>query len=166
MRVWGATGENMLPRSCSASHFLPALAACLTVALAGCGTDDIQFNGGIFDAVGLSDSAKVKSHDPKLAERAPLVVPPSLDRLPPPGQGTEPANQQIADIKDPDAMKKASREEREAAQAEFCKKNYEEVKRRGDDSADSVVGPAGPCRPSVLTAIKNYNKSDDDAESQ
>ncbi len=61
----------------------------------------MELNGGIFDAVGLNDAKKVG--DPKLAERAPLVVPPSLDRLPPPGE--TPAPTEIAGIKDPDASK-------------------------------------------------------------
>jgi hypothetical protein len=142
---------------------LPVLAACLTVGVAGCGTDDIQFNGGIFDAVGLSDAGKSKSGDPKMAERAPLVVPPSLDRLPPPGDGAPPS--QIADIKDPDAAKAVSRAELEAKQAEYCKVNYDNVKARGDDSADSATGPLGPCRKSVLTAVKKWN-GDDEAEGQ
>jgi hypothetical protein len=142
---------------------LPVLAACLTVGVAGCGADDIQFNGGIFDAVGLSDAGKSKGGDPKLAERAPLVVPPSLDRLPPPGEAPPPS--QLADIKDPDAAKAVSRAELEAKQAEYCKVNYDNVKARGDDSADSAAGPLGPCRKSVLTAVKKWN-GDDEAEGQ
>ncbi|HEY8248058.1 MAG TPA: hypothetical protein VIG38_12355, partial [Hyphomicrobium sp.] len=84
----------MPPRSRPARSVLPVLAACLTVGIAGCGTDDIQFNGGVFDAIGLNDAKK--SGDPKLAERAPLVVPPSLDRLPAPGEAPPPS--QIAGI--------------------------------------------------------------------
>jgi hypothetical protein len=129
------------------------LAACLALGVAGCSSDDIQFNGGIFDAVGLNDTKK--TGDAKLAERAPLVVPPSLDRLPPPGEAPQPA--QIADIKDPDAQKKLSHAELEAKQAEFCRKNYDDPLSRGDESVTSVEGPMGPCRKSVLTAIKKWN---------
>ena len=128
------------------------MAACLAFTIAGCGTDDIQFNGGIFDAVGLNDTKK--SGDPKLAERAPLVVPPSLDRLPAPGEAPEPA--QIADIKDHDAAKHKSREELEKQQAEYCEKNYDDPMRRGEE-VSMVEGPLGPCRKSVLTAIKKWN---------
>jgi hypothetical protein len=123
--------------------------------------DDVQFNGGIFDAVGLND-AKPKG-DPKIAERAPLVVPPSLDRLPAPGEA--PAPTQIADIKDPDAQKQKSREELEKQQAEFCEKNYDDPMRRGEEVA-MVEGPLGPCRKSVLTAIKKWNESEDAQEGQ
>jgi hypothetical protein len=153
----------MPPRSSPAKGIWLALVASLSLGAAGCSSDDIQFNGGIFDAVGLSDAGKTKGGDPKLAERAPLVVPPSLDRLPPPGEA--PAPSQIADIKDPDAQKKISQAELEAKQAEYCAKNYDDPKMRGEEVA-SVEGPMGPCRKSVLTAIKNYNKSDDEVEGQ
>jgi hypothetical protein len=128
------------------------MAACLALGVAGCSSDDIQFNGGIFDAVGLNDTKK--SGDAKLAERAPLVVPPSLDRLPPPGEAPQPA--QIADIKDHDAEKHKSREELEKQQAEYCEKNYDDPMRRGEE-VSMVEGPLGPCRKSVLTAIKKWN---------
>jgi hypothetical protein len=136
------------------------MAACLALSLAGCSSDDIQFNGGIFDAVGLNDTKK--SGDPKLAERAPLVVPPSLDRLPAPGAAPQPP--QIADIKDPDAEKKLSQAEMEAKQAAFCEKNYDDPMRRGEE-VSMVEGPMGPCRKSVLTAIKKWNQ-EDEAEGQ
>jgi hypothetical protein len=119
--------------------------------------DDVQFNGGLFDAVGLSDSAKTKSGDPKLAERAPLVVPPTLDKLPPPGEAA-PEAPQIAGIQDPDAMKQLSEEELARRQAEFCEVNYEQALRRGDEAtALNAVGPLGPCRKSVLSAVKKWN---------
>jgi hypothetical protein len=132
-------------------------ACCAALLAAGCSMDDVQLNGGIFDAVGLND-AKPKG-DPKIAERAPLVVPPSLDRLPTPGDAPPPT--QIADIKDPDAQKAVSRAELEAKQAEFCRKNYEDPLTRGDESVTSVEGPMGPCRKSVLTAIKKWNQEDE-----
>jgi hypothetical protein len=150
----------MPPRTSPAKGIWPALAVCLTLGVAGCGSDDIQFNGGIFDAVGLSDSARAKSTDAKVAERPGLVVPPSLDRLPPPGEAA-PQSDQLATLKDPDAMKKVTHAELERQQAEYCKVNYEQAKARGDDAtASNAEGPLGPCRPSVLTAIKKYNAGD------
>lgn len=122
--------------------------------------DEVQFNGGIFDAVGLSDATKVKSSEPKLAERAPLVVPPSLDRLPAPGEPAQ-SQGQLAAIQDPDAVKKASKEELERKQAEFCKVNYEQAMGRGDETtALNAEGPLGPCRPSVLNSVKKWNSGD------
>ncbi len=146
----------MPPRS-RPLRVLPVMAAVVALAIAGCSSDDIQFNGGIFDAVGLNDAKR--SGDPKIAERAPLVVPPSLDRLPPPGEA--PAAPQIADIMDPDAEKAVSRAEMEAKQAEYCRKNYDDPMARGDQSVASVEGPMGPCRKSVLTAIKKWNAEDE-----
>jgi hypothetical protein len=150
----------MPPRSRPASSILALLTAGVTLAMAGCGTDDIQFNGGIFDAIGLNDAKP--SGDPKMAERAPLVVPPALDRLPAPGEAAPPA--QIAGINDPDAAKQKSREELEKQHAEFCEKNYDDKVRRGEEAA-MVEGPLGPCRKSVLTAIKKWN-GEDNAEGQ
>lgn len=139
------------------------MAAGLALGVAGCGTDDIQFNGGIFDAVGLNDTKK--SGDPKLAERAPLVVPPSLDRLPAPGEAPQPA--QIADIKDPDAQKKLSQAELEAKQAAYCKVHYDDAIKHGDEAtAVNAEGPMGPCRKSVLSAIKKWNQEGETTEGQ
>jgi len=150
----------MPPRTSPAKGVWPALAACLALGVAGCSSDDIQFNGGIFDAVGLSDAAKAKSKEAKVAERPGLVVPPSLDRLPPPGEAA-PESPQVAAIKDPDAMKKLSQEELQRQQAEYCKVNYEQAMARGDEAtALNAVGPLGQCRPSVLTAIKKINSGD------
>jgi flagellar biosynthesis/type III secretory pathway protein FliH len=123
--------------------------------------DDIQFNGGLFDAVGLSDAAKAKNRsEPQVAARAPLVVPPSLDRLPQPGSEEAAEKTAIAGIKDHDAAKQASKEELKRQQAEYCDVNYEQAKARGEE-VDFVEGPLGPCRKSVLTAIKKWNESDE-----
>jgi hypothetical protein len=138
-----------------------AIASGLALGMAGCSGDDIQFNGGVFDMVGLSDSAKAKtsSGDPKLAERAPLVVPPSLDRLPAPGAAPE--SPQIAGIKDPDEAKMASQEELQRQQDAYCEVNYKQAMQRGDETtALNAVGPLGMCRPSALNAIKKYNASE------
>ncbi len=144
-------------------RFAVLLPLGLALGVAGCSGDDVQFNGGVFDAIGLSDSARSKSSsgEPKLAARAPLVVPPNLDNLPPPTEGQQPPAAQIAGIEDPDAKKQASKEELQRAQAEYCKENYEIPKQRGDDSADSAVGPLGPCRPSVLNSIAGWGSSDE-----
>jgi len=138
------------------------VASALALGAAGCSMDDVQFNGGVFDMVGLSDSARAKSSsgDPKIAARAPLVVPPELDKLPPPG-AKAPEDPKLAGIKDPDSEKVASQEELQRKQAEYCKEHYEIPKRMGDDSADSAEGPLGPCRPSVLTAVKKWNSGEE-----
>jgi len=54
-----------------------------TLALGGCG--GIEFQGKIFDYVGLSGDRQ--EPDPRLAERPPLLLPPDTKALPPPGSG-------------------------------------------------------------------------------
>ena len=138
-----------------------ALPLCLALGAGGCSGDDIQFNGGLFDMVGLSDAAKVKSSEPKVAERQPLVVPPSLERLPAPGEPAQAQDAQLAAIQDPDVVKKASKEELERRQAEYCKVNYEQAMGRGDETtALNAEGPLGSCRPSVMNSIKKWNSGD------
>jgi hypothetical protein len=62
---------------------LSLLAACfLALALGGCG--GIEFQGKAFDYMGLSDVGKQKE-DVRMTERAPLLVPPNVKSLPPPG---------------------------------------------------------------------------------
>ncbi len=153
----------MSPTAHRPKLFAVLLPLGLALGAAGCSMDDVQFNGGVFDAVGLSDSAQSKSRsgDPKLAARAPLVVPPNLDNLPAPTEGQPPAAAEIAGIHDPDAQKQASKEELQRAQAEYCKENYEIPKQRGDNSADSAKGPLGPCRPSILNSIAGWGSDDE-----
>jgi hypothetical protein len=143
-----------------------ACVAVLVLATAGCSGDDIQLNGKIFDAVGLNSLGKDRT-EPKMAERAPLVLPPSLDRVPEPGKPPEAvANDVTALVDDPDKKAKTSRAELERQQAEYCKKNYELAKARGDNDADQAAGPLGPCRGSVLTAIQKWNKGDSEDDDQ
>lgn len=57
------------------------IAGCGVLALAGCG--GIEFEGKLFDYAGLSGSGQ--KQDPRMTERAPLIIPPDVNRLPPPG---------------------------------------------------------------------------------
>src|SRR5688572_27240641 len=59
---------------------LPVLS--VTLALGGCG--GIEFQGKIFDYMGLSGDI-TKREDVRMSSRAPLVIPPDTKRLPPPG---------------------------------------------------------------------------------
>jgi hypothetical protein len=138
--------------------FVRAAIIPFALAAAGCSADDVELNGKIFDAVGLNQ--KTKSAEPKMAERAPLVMPPALDRVPEPGTPQEGAAADVAALQDPDKVAKTSRAELERQQAEYCKKNYELAKAHGDNDADQAAGPLGPCRGSVLTAIQQWNKDD------
>ncbi len=139
------------------------LGAALTLALAasvsGCGADEVELNGKIFDAMGVSPSTQTKSKEPKMVARAPLVVPPGLERLPEPGKqaAAQAAADEVAALADPDKVAATNQAELERQQAEYCKKNYEYAKMHGDSQADQAAGPLGPCRGSALTAIKKYS---------
>lgn len=132
----------------------------LTLLAAGCSADDIQFEGKIFDAVGLNSPTQ-RAAEPKMKERAPLVVPPSLERLPEPGQSADSLSQDLAAINDPDRTAKQSRADLERQQAEYCKEHYELAKARGDANADLARGPLGECRKSILTSIGQWTSGDD-----
>ncbi len=60
-----------------------AAALSVTLALGGCG--GVEFQGKIFDAVGLSGD--LKQADVRMAERPPLLLPPDPKALPQPGSG-------------------------------------------------------------------------------
>ena len=78
-----------------------------------------------------------------------------------PGEPAAAQDQQFAAIQDPDAVKKASKEDLERQQAAYCKVNYDNAMAHGDETtALNAEGPLGPCRPSVLNAIKKWNASD------
>ena len=128
--------------------------------LAGCSADDVQLNGKIFEATGLNTGSAPKK-TPKLAERAPLIVPPSLDKLPEPGagDGQQPA---LAEVKDHDDKVRITRADLEKQQYEYCQKNFVDAKIRGDQEADVAAGPLGPCRGSVISSFQNWNSTDSD----
>ncbi|MDX2307514.1 MAG: hypothetical protein NW216_04680 [Hyphomicrobium sp.] len=139
-----------------ASAIFTLLAAAVSAGLGACSMDDVAFNGGVFDAMGLNSTTK--KSEPQMVQRGPLVVPPTLERLPQPGEQVE---AQAADVTtlldDPDRKASINQAEMERQQAEYCKKNYELAKAVGDNNADLAAGPLGPCRPSVLSAIKQIN---------
>ncbi len=138
-----------------------AVAAILAVSLGGCAMDEIEFNGGLFEMAGLGNNSR-RTATPQMEPRSGIVVPPSTQQLPPPGSNTQQqpgGYDDLAAINDPDQADKISQEELARRQKEYCDKHYEPARQRGDESAASIEGPAGPCRKSVLTAIKNWNNS-------
>jgi hypothetical protein len=95
-------------------------AVALTLALGGCGgVDGVEFNGRIFDWLGVSDAAQQKN-EPKMADRAPLVVPPSVTRLPDPGSGRT-SDEQVAALNDPELRKQAAAKERQRLHEAYCR---------------------------------------------
>lgn len=136
----------------------PVLAA--TLVLGGCG--GVQFEGKVFEAVGLGD--KPKQQEQKVADRAPLVLPPKRE-LPAPGPAQRIASPEQWP-RDPNEVQKQQaaqkkRKPKRCGEGKFDKKSsireFEELndqllacdgilgrrgladKARGDGSPDKVV---------------------------
>ncbi|MEQ1651802.1 MAG: hypothetical protein ABL897_04880 [Hyphomicrobium sp.] len=142
-----------------------AAAFVAALAVSGCGLDDIQLNGKVFDAMGVNSTGSVKK-EATVKERSPLVVPPGLDRLPEPGSAGAAQAAAIPEIEDYDAKKQVTQAQLEKQQADYCFKNYEQAKAHGDNNADLAEGPLGPCRGSVLSAVKKWNGEGEGDEAQ
>lgn len=136
-------------------------AAATVLALAGCAPGDVELQGKIFEAAGIAGTQQGGGRTVKLADRAPLVLPPDANHLPAPGEtGSTDGPDQLAAIDDPDRKKVRTKTQLEKQQAEYCRINYELPKARGDSSADAATGPLGSCKPSIFSAMKKWNESE------
>jgi len=119
----------------------------MLLALPGCGggLDGVEFQGKVFDAVGLT-GALGKKEEPKTEARAPLVLPPTKERLPEPGEVRSVAAAQPAEAwpNDPDKRRAESEASKKQARAEYCKDGNWKEKALGDDLALSNA-PGGSC---------------------
>jgi hypothetical protein len=123
--------------------------------LGGC-SDGVELNGKIFDWMGVSPAAQeARTSEPKLAERAPLVMPPNSNRLPEPGSGVEPAN--IAFPDDPEQRKVREAKERERLHMAYCRGELQWKERAFDKDAPAPRSPYGPC-PSLFDTSGIINK--------
>jgi hypothetical protein len=124
-----------------------ATAAALVAALglSAC-SDGVALEGKIFDWMGISASAlEGKSRDPKMADRAPLVVPPNVSRLPEPGSGKT-ADAEIAALNDPELKKQAAAKERERLHLAYCRGEIQWKERALDPNKTGANrSPYGPC---------------------
>lgn len=106
----------------SSVRLLVAAGAALT--LAACGADDVQLNGKIFDAMGVSSKSQSEAKvEPKVPQRAPLVIPPTTASLPVPGSGTAvvaAAPQDQSWPTDPDQQQQAALAAKQQQQKDFC----------------------------------------------
>ncbi len=146
---------------CRTSHFATAflLAGAVTVSGCGLGVGDVELNGGVFDALGVgSNSKKTTRDDVRLKPRAPLVLPPGVERLPSPGTSVVAANPELLTIQDPDQTVEVDKAALEKAQQEYCDKHYQEY----SSGSEFVKGPLGPCRKSVMTAVKKWTGGEEE----
>jgi hypothetical protein len=130
-------------------------AAALTsmLALGGCGgIEGVEFNGKVFDWLGISEAAQQKS-EPKMADRAPLVVPPSVTRLPDPGSGRT-SDEQVAALNDPELRKQAAAKERERLHQAYCRGEIQwKDKAYNPQNTGANRSPYGTC--GILGGITN-----------
>ena len=128
-----------------------------TLLLSGC-ADGIDLNGKVFDMVGISKSAQdARKTEPKIAERAPLVMPPSSNRLPEPGSGIEPTS--IAFPDDPEQRKAREGKERERLHLAYCRGEIQWKERALNKDSGAAVSPYGPCPSLFGTATSSLNKN-------
>lgn len=146
----------MVPPMLQKTAFYKGFALSALVLLAGCAPGDIALEGKIFEVAGIAGTQQGGGRVVKLADRAPLVVPPDTTRLPVPGETGSTIEVGLAEIKDPDQLKKVDRATLEKQQAAYCREHYELPKARGDETADLAKGPLGDCRPSILSAMKKW----------
>ena len=96
---------------CRAALLASAVAA--TLALGGCG--GIEFQGKVFDYMGLSGDRK--EADVKMAERPPLLLPPDTKALPQPGSGVAVATAREDWPKNPEVVQQEAVDAQKAAKA-------------------------------------------------
>ena len=135
-------------------RLLLALAASLS--LSGC-ADGIDFNGKVFDVLGVSPAAvAARKTEPKLAERAPLVLPPDSARLPEPGSGQTAEATVWPD--DPEQRKLREAQERERLHLAYCRGDIQWKERAmNPGNVNSARSPYGPC-PSLIGDLSGINK--------
>ncbi|MBX9588480.1 MAG: hypothetical protein K2X43_04190 [Hyphomonadaceae bacterium] len=122
-----------------------AAAVASSLALSACGgVDGIELNGKVFDWMGISAASQQRT-EPKMADRAPLVVPPSVTRLPEPGSG-QASSEDVAALNDPELRKVAAAKERERLHQAYCRGEIQ-WKDKAFNSRDASANrsPYGPC---------------------
>ncbi|MGI9523489.1 MAG: hypothetical protein ACR2PG_17805 [Hyphomicrobiaceae bacterium] len=133
------------------------LAVAATVFLAGCsGGYDVELNGGIFDAVGLSSVGK-KAEQPRVERRNGIVMPPQTASLPVPGSG-RPTAEQVAAISgqeawpvDPEQSKAQNEAQQKALHEAFCERARDRYNRGLDPDVER--GPLGSCQKSIVRSF-------------
>jgi hypothetical protein len=155
----------LMPHPQTALGRSPAgMAVAAALLLTAC-SDSLELSGKMFDVIGISSAVvDAKRAEPKLAERAPLVMPPDVNRLPEPGSGQPPpvavaAAAQGAWPDDPEARKAREAKERERLHLAYCRGEAQWKKTALDkESVGAPRSPYGPC-PSLLgdTITKNVN---------
>lgn len=138
-----------------------AAAVASALALSACGgVDGIEMNGKLFDMMGISAASQEgRGRDTRMADRAPLVVPPNTNRLPEPGSGKA-SSEAVAALNDPELRKQAAAKERERLHLAYCRgeAQWKENAVRPPDDAIANRSPYGPCPGLFSGSVNNLNK--------
>jgi hypothetical protein len=131
------------------TRWLACAAAAASLLCSGC-ADGIDLNGKVFDFMGISAAAVAARRDePKLAERAPLVLPPNSQRLPEPGSGQQPQTA-MAWPDDEEQRKAQEAKERERQHLAYCRGEIQWKDRvLNPEDVNTPRSPFGPC-PSMV----------------
>ena len=141
-----------MPSHLCSTRIWAAASVAVCLSLAAC-ADGVQLEGKVFDWMGVSASAlEANKNEPKMSDRAPLVVPPNVTRLPEPGTGQQPVSTDIAALKDPDHRKKAAAAERERLHLAYCRGEIQwKDKALNSQAMGANRSPYGPC-PGLFSA--------------
>jgi hypothetical protein len=123
--------------------------------LGGC-ADGIEVNSPLLNSLGVATGALGQKEEPKMQPRAPLVMPPSTERLPEPGEARPPAVAAAnpAWPKDKDQERVVAAGEKKARQAQYCRDgNWKE--RSMDSGYGHTNGPDGVCG-SIFSVIGDW----------
>ena len=129
-------------------------AVAVATIVSGCGFDGVEFNGAVFDVMGLSGPG-TKAKEPEVAARPGIVVPPHVDRLPQPGEaGATAAAPAPAEAwpDDPDQRKVANAGQVDRQHEAFCREALWKAQAAGQETPQ-IKGPRGMCNPSILRSI-------------
>lgn len=130
--------------------FLGPLSGC------GFGANDIQFEGKVFDMIGLNNTGQ--REEPRVKDRAPILMPPE-NKLPEPGKRIV----QKEDMQWPDDPDVRAARERQMAEAEI--KKYCAGPGMNEHHPDYDAAKAGKC--SILNKAfqKTFQRVDDNSNS-
>jgi len=130
------------------------LSLCLAAAAlaGGCssfGLDDVELQGGVFDALGMSGSSNSKKlADVKVEPRPALVLPPSPENLPPPGDRPTAAAQPEAWPVDPEDRRAQAKADLDKRHREYCERAIQNARMRNESGV--IMGPKGNCQPGLF----------------
>jgi hypothetical protein len=135
------------------------VASCL--ALGAC-AEGVELNGKIFDMMGVSGSSADRA-DPKMADRAPLVLPPNTNRLPEPGSGKA-ISDEVAAINDPEQRKAAAAKERERLHLAYCRGDLQWKDKALNPQTSVAKSPYGPCPTLFGTVLGKGNNNSNNSQ--